>query len=131
MLLLALGLAFLAAWALGGAKWAFLWAALLLALAAGRLIRELGYVAEDADGWTALFLGIALLSSWVVGMAQGVRRGWALWIGAIMTVIGAAQVSDRIPGLPDLGWLWPAAIVVLGVALLIRARLAEGPGQRV
>jgi hypothetical protein len=98
----------------------------LLALAFARLGGELGYL--EGDGWSALLVGIALLAVWVIGMLWGAPRSWALWVGAILALIGLAQVSDRIAGLPELGWLWPAAIIAIGAALLVRARLrVPGP----
>jgi hypothetical protein len=68
-------------------------------------------------------VGVALLAAWAIGEVRRARRGWALWVGAILALIGLAQVSGSIPGLPDLGWLWPAAIIVIGAALLLRARM--------
>ena len=126
LLLLALGLAFGAAWLIGGARWALVPGAVLLALAFARLGGELGYL--EGDGWSALLVGVALLAVWVIGMIWGAPRSWALWVGAILALIGLAQVSDRIAGLPELGWLWPAAIIAIGAALLVRARLrVSGP----
>jgi hypothetical protein len=126
LLLLALGLAFGAAWLLGGARWALVPAAVVLALAAARLAAELHLI--EGDGWSALFLGVALLVTWVIGELWGSKRRWAFWAGAILALIGLAQVTDRIAGLPDLGWLWPAAIIAIGAALLVQARL-RGDGQ--
>lgn len=121
LLLVALGVAFGAAWLVGGVRGAFVPAAVLLGLAASRLGGELG--ALVGDGYTALFLGAALVLAWIVGRAQQVRRDWALWLGAILLLIGFAQASDRIPGLPDLGLLGPAVIILAGGALLLRSRL--------
>lgn len=121
LLLVALGLAFAAAWFMGGVRGAFVPASVLIALGAARLGSELGWLV--GDGYTALALGGALVLAWLVGRAQGVRRDWALWIGVILLAIGFAQASDRIPGIPDLGLVGPAVIIVLGGVLLLRARL--------
>lgn len=121
LLLVTLGLAFGAAWLVGGVRGAFVPAAIVLALAASRLGTEVG--ALVGDGYAALFLGAALVLAWIVGRIQHVRRDWALWLGAILLLIGFAQVSDRIPGLPDLGLLAPALIILAGGALLLRSRL--------
>ncbi len=125
MLLVALGIAFGAAWLVGGFRAAFVPAVVLLAIAAARLVGELGYL--TGSGWTPLFLGAAFLLAWVVGRVQRVRRDWALWVGAILLLIGLAQVSDRIPGLPNLGLLWPLVIIAVGGLLLVRARRRLGP----
>ncbi len=97
--------------------------AVLLALAAARLGGELGYV--SGDGWSALFLGAGLVIAFAVGRLQRVRRDWALWVGLILVLVGFAQVSDRITGLPDLGLLWPLAVIAIGAVLLMRARLTR------
>lgn len=122
LFLLALGLAFGAAWIFGGLRGATVPALVLLALALARLVTELGYV--TGDGWTPLFLGVALLIAWLAGLIQHARREWALWLGLILGVYGLAQVWSVIPGLPDLSLLWPVALIVLGLVLLLRRRFA-------
>jgi len=120
LILLALGIASGAVWLLGGVRGAFVPAALLLALALARLVVELGIVA--GDGWTALFLGLGLLAIWAVGRWQGAKREWALWLGAILFLVALAQMSLRAVGFRDLGLLWPALIILIGGALLVRSR---------
>ncbi len=120
LILLALGLAFGAAWLVGRSRGALIPAAVLLGLGGAGLARELEYV--SGSGWNELFLGGALLVAWALGYLQHIRREWTLWVGGILVLIGFAQTSDRIAGLPDLEWLWPAAIIVVGVILLARSR---------
>ncbi len=120
LLLLAVGIALGAVWLVGGVRGAFVPAALLLSLALARLVVELGIV--SGGGWTALFLGLGLLVIWAVGRWQGAKREWALWVGAILFLIALAQMSLRAAGFRDLGLLWPALIILIGGALLVRAR---------
>jgi hypothetical protein len=101
---------------------AFVPAALLLALALARLVVELGIVA--GDGWTALFLGLGLGAIWAVGRWQRAKREWALWLGVILVSIGLAQIALREVGFQDFGLLWPALIIVIGGALLLRSRMS-------
>ncbi|MDQ3448916.1 MAG: hypothetical protein M3432_07045 [Chloroflexota bacterium] len=120
LLVLALGVAFGGVWLIGGVRGAFVPAIVLVALALARLVVELGVAA--GDGWTGVFVGLGLLAAWMVGHWQGVRREWALWLGLILILIGLAQISLRAVGFRDLGLLWPALIVLIGGALLIRSR---------
>jgi hypothetical protein len=120
LVLAAIGIAFLAAWALGGSRWAFVPGALILALATSGLVRELGVY--DGPGVTALALAAAFGLIWLLDYARGVRSTWPLWGLAIFGLIGAVQVSGRIAGIPELGALWPIVIIVLGVLLLLSSR---------
>lgn len=128
LLLLALGLALGSVWLVGGVRGAFIPAALLLALALARLAVELDAVA--GDGWTVLFVGVALSAAWLVGRWQGARRDWALWLGAILVLVGLAQVSLRAAGFQDLGLVWPALIIAIGGLLLLRSRARPDPSPR-
>ncbi len=121
LLLLALGVGFGAVWLIGGVRAAFVPAALFLALALARLVVELDIV--TGDGWTALFLGLALVATWGVGRWQRAKREWALWLGVILSLIGLAQISLRVAGFRDFGLLWPALIILIGGALLVRDRM--------
>ncbi len=124
MFLLALGLAFAAAWLIGGWRSATVPALVLIALGVIGLATGLGYV--TGPGWTSLALGIALLGAWLIGPLQKVRRGWAMWIGLILTVYGFARVSPVLfPSLPDMPWLWPVVLIAIGVALLMRRRMDD------
>jgi hypothetical protein len=130
MFLMALGLAFAAAWIVGGWRSATVPALVLLALGISRLAFDLDLVV--GSGWTPLALGIAFLIAWAVSPFQRKRRDWALWVGLILGIYGFAQVSSvLVPGVPDLPWLWPVVLIVIGVLLLFRRRMDErGPAQR-
>lgn len=120
LVLAAIGLAFLAAWAVGGSRWAVVPGALMLALATSGLVRDLGVY--NGPGVTALALAAAFGLIWLIGYSRGVRSVWPLWGLAIFGLIGAVQVSGRITAIPELGALWPVVIIIVGVLLLLSAR---------
>ena len=116
LVLLAVGLAFAAAWLLARNRWAIVPALLLLALAAARLLGDLGLL--RGEGWTALLLGAALLAIWLLGRRPRGGRDWALWLGVILVLVGLTQVSDQLPGVPDLSPVWPVVLVAAGAVLI-------------
>lgn len=120
LVLAAIGLAFLAAWALGGSRWAVVPGALLLALATSGFVRELGIY--NGPGVTALALAAAFGLIWLIDYSRGVRSTWPLWGLAIFGLIGLVQVSGRIVGFRELDALWPIVIILLGVLLLLSSR---------
>lgn len=120
LVLAAIGLAFLAAWAFAGARFAVVPGLLILALAVAGLIRELGIY--NGPGTTSLVLASAFGLIWLIDNARGVRSTWPLWGLGIFGLIGIVQLSGRIAAIPELGALWPLAIIVIGVLLLIGSR---------
>jgi hypothetical protein len=116
LVLLALGLAFAAAWLLRGARWAMVPALLLLALAAARLLGDLGLL--RGEGWTPLLLGASLLAIWLLGRRGKAGHNWALWLGVILVLVGLTQVSDELPGVPDLSPAWPVVLIAAGAVLI-------------
>ena len=120
LVLVAIGLAFVAAWLFGGSYVAVVPGLLILALGVARLVEELNiYV---GPGTTSLALAAAFLLIWVLGYARRRLRMWPLWGAAIFGLIGLVQISGRISGIPELGALWPVAIIVVGVLVLLSAR---------
>ena len=120
LILLALGLAFAAAWIVGGRRSATVPALLLLALAAAQLLVDTGTL--RGSGWTPLILGATLVLAWAIGLAQRVRREWALWIGLLFAAYGLASVWAQFPTLPNWAWIWPLLLILAGVLLLFRRR---------
>jgi len=124
LVLLAIAVAFLAAWALGRSWVALVPGLLILAVAVARLIDELGIY--SGPGTTSLSLAVAFGVIWLIGYARGRPSGWPLWGLAIFGLIGVVQASGRIAGIPELGALWPIVIIALGVLLLLSARRRQG-----
>jgi hypothetical protein len=121
LFVLGLGIAFAVAWLIGRWNGATVPALLLLALGIQGLLSDVGEL--RGPGWTAVAIAIGLLLAWLIGFAQHRRRTWALWIGAIFGLYGASRVSNALyPGVPDVGWLAAAALIVLGIVLLVRRR---------
>jgi lysylphosphatidylglycerol synthetase-like protein (DUF2156 family) len=120
LVLLALGLALLASWAIGRSWFSMIPGFLLLALGVAGVVRDLRYVPDPTPGITALALAAAFAVIWLVAFASGRRRyTWALWAAAILGLIGAVQISGKLTGLPELSALWPIVIIVLGIIALI------------
>lgn len=120
LLLVALAVAFAAAWLIGGWTGGTLPTLALGGWGGARLASELGWV--SGEGWTPLIVGLALIVAWALGSIQKVRREWALWVGLALAVFGAAGLSDIFPG----GWdvLWPMLLIGLGILLIARRRPA-------
>jgi hypothetical protein len=119
LLLVALAVAFAAAWLIGGWVGATIPTLALGAWGGARIASELGYL--TGEGWTPLFVGVALVLAWAIGALQHVRREWALWAGLILSIFGGAQVSEVLPG----GWdlVWPLLLIGLGFVLIARRRM--------
>ena len=115
--LLALGLIFAAVWVVARGRWALTPALVLLAIAAARLLTDVGWI--GGEGWTAFFLGVALILASV--LRRGRRGEWLLWGGALLALVGLTQLSDQLPGLPDLGAVWPLVLVAAGIAVVALA----------
>jgi hypothetical protein len=124
LLILAAGIALGYAWLVRGVLGATVPSLLLIGWAAARLGSELGVL--PGDGWTALFVGAALLLAGVAGRVQHAPRDWALWVGAVVAIIGLADATDVLGATFDLGVLVPLAVIGLGVYLVWRGRSSLG-----
>lgn len=123
LILLAIGVAFTAGWLFGRSFFALILGLLVLAVAVARLIDELGIY--RGPGTTSVCVAAALLLIWLIGYSRGRRSTWPLWGAAIFGLIGGVQVAARLTPVPDLGAIWPALIIALGILLLLNAR--RGP----
>ena len=125
LILLALGLAFIASWLIGRSWFAMVPGSLLLALGITELLEDLalfGPAGEDVPGLGSAALAIAFVVIWLGAMARGRRWNLALWGAALFGLLAAVQLSGRIIGLPQLEALWPVVIIIIGVVLLMNAR---------
>ena len=113
---LAAGLASLLAWLLRRSTIALYAGAFLTALALPGTIQALGQ--PLGPGWGTLFFGAAFLFVAAIRAAQGGGVGWQALYGAILVLIGGADVFR-----PDAASLaFPILLVAIGLVLLFRGR---------
>jgi hypothetical protein len=117
----AVGVALLLAWAVNHQVWQLYAGAFLTALSLPSLLQNLNIIPEG-QGWGTLFLGIALLLIALIRASSGAGAGWQFVLGAILAIVGGAQVADQvIPNFPSLDrLLWPAVILIVGLLLVLR-----------
>jgi hypothetical protein len=118
IVVLALGAVFAIIWLAGRVVGATVPALVLVAWGLASVGSELGYL--PGGGWTALFVGIALLFAWAIGRFQHARRDWALVIGAILGLVGIADASDSLPIDVDAAIIIPLALIAAGIWLIWR-----------
>lgn len=125
LLLLAIGVAFLAGWLLGGSWLSMVPGVLITALGLAELVEDLallGPPGEDVAGLASSALALGFLLIWLLGYLRGRRSTWPLWGAALFGLIGVAQLSGRLVGIPELGALWPVLVIAVGVLLILNAR---------
>jgi hypothetical protein len=125
LVLLAIGLAFLAGWIFGGSFFSMVPGVLLVFLALARLLEEIGLFfprGQDVPGLTSLALAAGFIVIWLIASSRGRRWGWPLWAAGIFGLVGVVQASGWIVGIPELGLLWPVLIILAGLALMLAAR---------
>jgi len=125
LVLLAIGLAFIAGWLLGGSWFAMVPGVLVTSLAVGELIEDLallGAAGDDVPGLAATSLAVGFLIVWLLGYLRNRPWSWPLWGAALFGLIGLAQLSGRLVGVPVLNLLWPIAIIAVGLIFLLNAR---------
>ena len=125
LVLLAIGIAFLAGWLIGGSRFSMIPGVLVTALGVAELIEDLallGPAGDDVPGLASTSLALGFLFIWLVGYVRGRRSSWPLWGAALFGLIGVAQLSGRLAGIPELGALWPVAIIAAGLLILLASR---------
>lgn len=125
LVLAAFALGFGYAWLGSGEPWAAFPAAVFAALAASSVGQDLRLL--TGSGWTPLFLGLAFLAIWAFGRTGSFRHTWAIWPAAIFLLIAAVEASDRLPGFPGAGVLWPLLFILGGLWLILRVPRRPGP----
>jgi hypothetical protein len=117
IVLLAAGLASLVAWALRRGTIQLYAGAFLTALAAPGTY-EAATGTDLGPGWGTLCFGLAFLFIAIVRAARGGGWGWQLMWGAILAILGAAEITQ-----PDIaGIALPLVIVAIGVLMLVGSR---------
>ena len=120
VLLYALGGALVVGWLFGGSWLAVIPGLLLLALGVARTIGELNIY--TGPGTTALSLALAFVMIWLIGLTRQRRSRWPIVAAVALAVVGLIQVSGQLSSLPELSFIWPVVIIVVGVLLLVSGR---------
>jgi hypothetical protein len=113
----AIGLGFLAAYVVTRRYGLLVPAGILAGLGAGLVVAASG----GPEGAVVLGLGLGFVSIAVLDalLGEGDAAWWPLIPGGILTVVGGGQ----LPAIRDVGvYLVPGALVVVGLALLLRPR---------
>ncbi len=121
LVILAIGIAFGVAWLYRGIVGATMPALVMTAWGLAGVGRDFGIL--SGDGWNTLFIGIAFLVGWVLARYQGTRRGYALWIGAVLGLLGLADVADTLPFHVGLAVVIPLAMIGIGVYMVWKSRV--------
>ncbi len=116
------GAALLVSWAVNHGTWALYGGSLLIAIGLPPALEEAGVIHAGA-GWDTLFLGIAFLFIALVRWASHGGLGWQALLGGVLVLFGGSQVVQREwPNIPSLDHIfWPAAILIVGIWILMRA----------
>ena len=110
---LAIGLAFLAKWAIDRGTGSLYAGAIITALATPGVLNALGF---EADGLTTFSLGVAFLFIAAVRAASGGGWGWQAWFGGLLALVGLVAISSPTGA----NLIVPVLLVTLGAALLLR-----------
>ena len=125
LILLAIGLAFLAGWLFGRSWVSMVPGVLFMALGTAELVEDLallGPAGQDVAGLASTALAVGFLIIWLTGRVSGRRSSWPLWGAAIFGLIGLAQLSGRLINLPILGFVWPILIIIVGIVVIAATR---------
>jgi hypothetical protein len=125
LFILAVGLAFGAAWLRGHMVGATMPALVMTAWGLASVGRDFDVL--TGDGWNTLFIGIAFLVGWGLARYQQTRREYALWIGAVLVIIGLADVSDALPFDIGLAVVIPLAMIGIGLYMVWKSRILQRP----
>jgi len=124
LVVLALGLAFLAAHVITRQYEPLVPGGILTGLGAGIVTSQsLAVTDELAAGIVVLGLGLGFLSIWIIGglLQVAAHHWWPLVPGGILAVIGGSLVSGgQAVQILD---FWPVVLVGLGVLVLLRSRI--------
>ena len=123
ILVLVLGVALAVVWLWRGVIGATVPALVFIAWGGANVLADAGVL--SGDGWSTLAVGVAFLIGWGLGRYQAARRTWALWIGAILALMGLSEVSDLLPADIDAAAVMAFVLIGLGFFLIARSRLPQ------
>jgi LiaI-LiaF-like transmembrane region len=99
----------------------------LLGLGAGMVLGDHGLAGMSSGAWIQLGLGAGFIGIWVLALILRLNRHWwPLVPGSILLVLGGARYLRNVAVIPPQAMIavrtwWPAALVVVGVWVLVRA----------
>ena len=123
LFLVAVGLAFLVSWVVRRGTGSLYAGALITAIALPPALSSAGVI--SGPGWGTLSIGVAFLGIALVRAAGGGGWGWQAWVGGLLAILGATQIT--FPAFGEL--FWPLLLLVIG-AILVIASLRRGRGGR-
>ncbi len=100
---------------------------ILLGLGAGMVLGDRGVAGMSSGAWIPLGLGAGFVGIWVLALILRLNRHWwPLVPGVILLAIGGARFLRHTVVIPPQVMIavrtwWPAALVVAGVWVLVRA----------
>ena len=100
---------------------------ILLGLGAGMALGDSAVAGLSPGAWMQLGLGAGFVGIWVLALILGLKRHWwPLVPGVILLALGGARFLRHIVVIPPEAMIvvrtwWPAALVVAGIWVLVRA----------
>jgi hypothetical protein len=102
---------------------------ILTGLAVGVGLQESGYDARG--GFVVVGLAGGFLAIYLIDALTGhLERWWPLIPGGILAVVGASEVTRGTAAADAIERLWPLALVVAGIAVLLSSARASAPRQQ-
>ena len=87
----------------------------------GTAVQDYGY--DEKGALVAILSGAGFLAVYLVDVLTGTtHRWWPIVPGAILVVLGGVSLADGTPAEQWIERLWPIALVIAGVVIVLAAR---------